>query len=190
MSTAKATGFWNNPKFIRIIRILHRDLGYLMVGIALVYGISGLIMNHLGSHDPAYRTIRKSFELPAGLNKESIMTEWEKQDNQSEIKRVMDLDGTRLKLLLDGGQAVYQVSDGAVTYEIYKKKPFVYWINRLHYNKAASWTFMADFFAGSLIFFALSGLFMVKGKRGLAGTGKWWLIIGLIIPFVFVLLNK
>lgn len=189
MSKAKPTKCWNNPTFVRTIRVLHRDLGFLMIGIALIYGISGIIMNHLGDRDPAYKTVRKSFDLPAGLNKESITVEWEKQNGLAEIKRVTAPDGTTLKLLLDGGQASYQINNGTVTYEVYKKRTLVYWINRLHYNKANSWTFMADFFAASLIFFALSGLFMVKGKKGLSGTGKWWLILGLLIPLGVVLLN-
>lgn len=190
MSKEKATGFWNKSKFIRILRIIHRDLGFLMVGIALIYGISGIIMNHLGNEDPAYQTIRKSFDLPPGLNKESLTSEWEKQADLAEIKRIMESDGNSLRLFLDGGQAVYQKNDGSVSYEVYKKNHFVYWINRLHYNKANSWTFMADFFACSLIFFAVSGLFMVKGKRSLAGTGKWWVLLGLIIPLIVIFLNR
>ena len=41
---------------------------------------------------------------------------------------------------------------------------------------------MADIFAVTLIFFAISGLFMIKGKKGIAGRGKWYLLIGLLIP--------
>jgi uncharacterized membrane protein YhdT len=48
---------------------------------------------------------------------------------------------------------------------------------------------MADFFAASLIFLALSGLFIVKGKRGLAGSGKWYLIAGILAPVIYVILN-
>jgi Uncharacterized protein conserved in bacteria len=186
----KATKWWSKSKLTRIIRVIHRDLGFLVVGITLVYGISGIIMNHLGKQDPAYKSIQKSFSLSSGLDRESLTAEWEKQGDLSAIKRITNPDGTRFVLLLDGGQAVYQINDGAVSYEVYKRKPFVYWINRLHYNKANSWTFIADFFACSLIFLAISGLFMVKGKRGLSGTGKWWLVLGLLIPLVFVLLNS
>ncbi len=47
---------------------------------------------------------------------------------------------------------------------------------------------MADIFAGSLIFLAISGLFMVKGKHGITKKGKWYLIIGLLIPILYILL--
>ena len=44
-----------------------------------------------------------------------------------------------------------------------------------------------DFFAVSLVFFALSGLFMIKGKNGISGRGKWFLLIGLLIPVLYVI---
>jgi hypothetical protein len=47
---------------------------------------------------------------------------------------------------------------------------------------------MADFFAASLIFFAVSGLLIVRGKQGVSGRGKWFLLLGLLIPVVYVLL--
>ena len=46
---------------------------------------------------------------------------------------------------------------------------------------------MADLFAVSLIFFAVSGLFMVPGRKGFLGRGKWFLLVGLLIPAVYVL---
>ncbi len=56
----------------------------------------------------------------------------------------------------------------------------------MHYNRVSGWSFIGDFFAVSLVFFAASGLFMVKGKSGLAGRGKWYLVLGVLIPFIFV----
>lgn len=67
-----------------------------------------------------------------------------------------------------------------------KKRPVVYWFNRLHYNRIQGWNLMGDFFAVSLVFFAVSGLFMVKGKNGLAGRGKWLLLAGILIPLGYI----
>jgi len=58
-------------------------------------------------------------------------------------------------------------------------------MNRLHYNRVKGWSPIADFFAGSLILLAITGLFIVKGKKGLAGSGKWYLLIGLLIPILY-----
>ena len=46
---------------------------------------------------------------------------------------------------------------------------------------------MADIFAVVLIVFALSGMFMVPGKKGITGRGKWLIVIVIVIPFLFFL---
>ncbi|MGV8095564.1 MAG: hypothetical protein AB2L24_27245 [Mangrovibacterium sp.] len=48
----------------------------------------------------------------------------------------------------------------------------IYWNNQLPYNKVKGWNIMADFFAASLIFFAVSDLLIVKGKNSISGRGK------------------
>ena len=47
---------------------------------------------------------------------------------------------------------------------------------------------MADLFALALIFLAISGLFMIKGKNSITGRGKWLTAGGVLIPLVFLLL--
>jgi hypothetical protein len=84
---------------------------------------------------------------------------------------------------------VYNSADGQVDYERHKKRVFIYWINRLHYNKVGHWHPVADLFAVSLILLAVSGLFMVKGKKGLSGSGKWYLLAGLLVPVLYVILS-
>lgn len=89
--------------------------------------------------------------------------------------------------MLEGGVGIYAIRTGEVHYEQHTKREFVYWINKLHYNKVKGWSVMADFFAASLIFFAISGLFMVKGKHGIMQRGKWFLIAGLLIPILYLM---
>ena len=45
----------------RLNNIVHRDLGYLAVGLTIVYGISGLAVNHKADWNPSYR-VRKTVE--------------------------------------------------------------------------------------------------------------------------------
>ena len=98
------------------------------------------------------------------------------------------MDENRSRVFLEGGIGVYQSSTGDLSFEIHKKRVLVYWINRLHYNKVKGWSPVADFYAGALIFLAVSGLFMVRGKKGIAGYGKWYLIAGILIPVLFGIL--
>jgi len=174
--------------FSRSLRIIHRDLGFFVVGMTLVYAISGIILNHLGGSDPAFHTEKKTIQLPANLTETELSTAWHADQNLPSLKRIMRMDESRSRLFLEGGIGVYNSSDGSLYYEKHTKRVLIHWINRLHYNKVKGWSPVADFFAGSLILLAVTGLFIVKGKRGLAGSGKWYLIIGILIPVLFGIL--
>jgi hypothetical protein len=95
------------------------------------------------------------------------------------------MDDSRTRLFLEGGIGIYDCTDGSLSYETHQKRVLVYWMNRLHYNKVKGWSPIADFYAGSLILLAITGLFIVKGKKGLAGSGKWYVLIGILIPILF-----
>ncbi len=179
---------WQSKKIRKWLRIIHRDLGYVMVGITIIYGISGYILNHMDGTDPAYETTEGTIQLPVNLKKDEITQAWSLNNELPEIKRILPVDEEHYRLMLDGGIGVYQSTNGEVVYEQHRKKPFIYFINKLHYNKVGGWTIMGDIFAFALIFFAISGLFMVKGKKGLGGRGKWYLLIGLAIPIVYLFL--
>ena len=175
-------------KFTRLLRIIHRDLGFFVVGITLIYGISGIILNHLGTSDPAYRIEKGTVQLSANLNETELEAVWLASSDLPPLKRIFRIDDDRLRLFLESGTGEYNVADGNVSYERHHKRVIVFWMNRLHYNKVKGWTPVADFYAGALMLLAISGLFIVKGKKGIAGTGKWYLVAGIVIPVIFGLL--
>jgi len=172
-------------KLTRIIRVIHRDLGFFVVGITIVYGISGIILNHLSGQDPAFRKEEKTIQLPANLTETELSAVWLANETLPPLKRIMRIDESRSRLFLESGTGIYHSSNGSLYYERHKKRVLIYWMNRLHYNKVKGWSPVADFYAGSLILLAITGLFIVKGKRGIAGTGKWYLLIGILIPILF-----
>lgn len=176
----------DGKKILRWLRIIHRDLGFLMVGVCLVYGISGVLLNHMKGKDPAFKTEQKSVSLPSGLEKETLALEWGKQSDLPQMKKILPADNG-FRITFQGGMGIYDTETGVVEYERSTKRPFVYWINKLHYNQVKGWSLMADLFAVSLIFFAVSGLLIVKGKKGIAGRGKWYLLAGLLIPALYIL---
>jgi hypothetical protein len=182
--------FWTKQRFLRIIRAVHRDLGYLMVGVSLVYAISGILLNHMDGKDPAYKTEAKSVQLERNLNREELSVRWSDKKGLPVIRKIFPVDKTHTRLMLEGGVAIYNSATGLADYEIHTQRRFVYWINRLHYNRVAGWSIVADFFAASLIFFAISGLAMVKGKKGISGKGKWYLLAGLAVPIAYILITQ
>ena len=42
------------------LRAIHRDVGYLVVGLTLIYALSGLAINHIQDWDPNFVTYEKS----------------------------------------------------------------------------------------------------------------------------------
>lgn len=177
---------WN--RVIKWLRVIHRDLGFLMVGVSIIYGVSGFIVNNMKDTDPAFKTIQESLVIEQNLMHSELPAHFE-ECGLPTIKRVAQIDEEHSRVMLEGGVGVYNSATGELVYEQHKKRPVVYWFNRLHYNRVKGWNFMGNLFAVSLVFFALSGVFMVRGKVGVMGRGKWYLIIGLLIPLLYVLLQ-
>lgn len=176
-------------KISKWARIIHRDLGFLMIGVCFVYAISGILLNHMDGKDPAFKTEEKTIQFDPGMNKNELFIIWNDNKQLPGLKKVLSIDSDHLRLMLDGGTGIYNIKSGQLDYEKFTKREFVYWINKLHYNKVKGWTIMGDFFAASLIFFAVSGLVIVKGKKGITGRGKWYFILGLLIPILYIILT-
>ncbi|MBM6865487.1 PepSY-associated TM helix domain-containing protein [Bacteroides caecigallinarum] len=178
-----------NKSFSYWLRVIHRDLGFLMVGLCLVYGVSGFLLNHMNGKDPAFKTTESRVELKKGMDKDEIIAEWISDSGLPRLKKVFRIDDEHFRIMLDGGVGIYNSHTGITEYETHEKRPVIYWLNRLHYNRVNGWNVMGDFFAFSLVFFAISGLFMIKGKNGIVGRGKWYLLVGILIPILYVFLS-
>ena len=177
----------NKSTIKKWLRTIHRNLGFLMIGICLIYAISGILLNHMDGKDPAYKSVEAVLEIEKGLSGEELTALWRTKSDLPELKKVFKEDDIQYRLMLNGGIGTYNAETGVVDYEHHTKRQFVYWINKLHYNKVNGWAFMADIFSVSLIFFAVSGLFIVSKKNGLQGRGKWYLLAGVCIPVLFLI---
>ncbi len=170
------------------MRIIHRDLGFLMVGVSIIYATSGIIVNHMGSTDPAYKTVTEELIVESNLMQSEIEQLF--AEREMVVRRIAKVDEEHSRVMLEGGVGMYNSVTGELVYEQHTRREIIYWFNRLHYNKVRGWSFMGDFFAISLIFFAISGVIMVRGKKGINGRGKWYLLVGIAIPIIYVLLSK
>lgn len=171
------------------LRVIHRNLGFLMVGLCLVYGVSGFLLNHMDGKDPAFKTTEAMAKLRKGMSSDEIATEWNSNSELPHLKKVFRIDDEHFRIMMEGGVGIYNSQTGITEYETHVKRPVIYWINRLHCNRVNGWSIMGDFFAFSLVFFAVSGLFMIKGKYGIAGRGKWYLLVGIMIPIFYMVLS-
>ena len=50
-------------------RILHRDIGYFFIGTTLIYGISGIALNHMSDWNPNYSVEVKYYTTDLNLTK-------------------------------------------------------------------------------------------------------------------------
>ena len=80
------------------------------------------------------------------------------------------------------------INSGHGEVEYLKRRPVFYESNYLHYNPNRIWTWFSDAFAAALILFAITSLFMVKGKKGIKGRGGIYTALGIIIPILFLIM--
>lgn len=174
-------------------RILHRDIGFFFIGASLIYGLSGIALNHLDDWNPNYSVEVKTFNTKYDLSRspsveDNIMLLLDDIAKRDNYKQHYYPEQNTIKIFLEGGSSVMvDTEKGYGRAEFLKKRPVFYSVNYLHYNPNEWWMWFSDIYAGALIFLALSSLFMVRGKKGMAGTGLVYTILGIIIPILFLI---
>lgn len=185
-------------KLRKWFRIIHRDLSYLFTGMILVYAISGIVLNHRDSINPDLiiknRTIQLNGSFPIEKDLFTENYKYKVMDQFGEegkiLKSYFQNDSTA-KVFISGGSTIeINLNSGNAFYESVRKRPFFHELNWLHFNPGKGWTYFADLFAVSLIIITITGIFMNKGKHGLWGRGGIELLIGLLIPVLFILIVK
>jgi len=177
---------WNN--------ILHRDLGYLAFGLSIVYAISGVAVNHAADWNPNYKienTERHIKPLDSGkiLTDTQIRSILNQLDATGEVNNVFYPSPEEVHIFLDDHTIELELATGHVFEEKVNERPIIYPTNFLHLNHPkAIWTWMADIYAITLGILAITGLFVLKGTKGITGRGAWLTILGLIIPVLFWIL--
>lgn len=178
-------------------RVIHRDLSFFFSGVILVYAISGILLNHKRNFNSNYSIKQHTFNLPTPYPlkandfsekrvKEELLTPFGETKNYT--KHYFPDENTMKVFLKGGSSMVVNMQTGEGLYESVKKRPVFSSLNRLHYNPNRWWTIFSDVFAVSLILITLTGLIMNKGKKGIMGRGGIELILGIVIPLLFIFL--
>ena len=174
-------------------RILHRDIGFFFIGATLIYGISGIALNHLKDWNPNFIVKLEKFKTnddfsKGKVSKEKILNLLSRIDTDDSYKSYNFVEnGKVLRIYLSGRSSVTVIPEtGEVTAELVKKRPLFFEVNYLHYNPNSWWTWFSDIFAGALILLAVTSLFMVRGKKGAWGRGGIYILAGIIIPILFL----
>lgn len=175
-------------------RTIHRDLSYLFAGALLVYAVSGICLNHKRDFNSDYVIKLEKYDItqPLPASREGYDEKFVKsllgplKEDGNYTKHYFPSENT-MKVFLKGGSSLtVNTESGAAQYESVKKRPILGSLNRLHYNPSKNWTVFSDIFAAGLIVITVTGLMMVKGKKGLWGRGGIELAAGIIIPLLFI----
>jgi len=177
---------WNN--------VLHRDLGYLCVALTVVYAISGIAVNHIGDWNPNYEIerIERSFEpIPVSDRETMVAQAVERLELPGLPDESFRSDPATVQLFYEGWSVEVRATEGTALIERARGRFLLKDFNDLHLNRPKGlWTWVADVYAGFLLLLAVTGMFVLKGKKGLSGRGKWFVLAGLILPVVLVILFR
>jgi hypothetical protein len=173
-------------------RILHRDVGYVAVALIIAYALSGIAVNHIEDWNPSYRLAERAIDvgpLPAGslAEMETHVVARLGMDRSTVRGHFQETD-QELRVFFDEGQeARVAIATGRGTFKQLVSRAVLFEVNALHLNNLKGvWTYVADLFSLALMFLAITGTVMMKGKHGLAGRGKYFLAAGFAVPIAFI----
>ncbi len=181
-------------KLRRYFRVIHRDFGYLFFALVIIYSVSGIAVNHVDKWNPNYKIEKSSIKIKT-LNDSTITDESlakyvvTQLDIKDSVKSSFRSGLFEIRLFMENKTIDANVKKGIADLEVISSRRFFRESNYLHLNSAKkAWTYVADYFAISLILLAVTGLFMVPGKNGLEGRGKYFVMLGILVPIIFLLI--
>jgi hypothetical protein len=169
--------------------VLHRDIGYLSVALVIVYGVSGLAVNHMADWNPNYVQSKEIVQIEPIITFEKdtiIALAKERLNLTGDPQNYFRPDPETAQLFYPGRSYSIDLPTGNVLIEATQRRMVLFEMNQLHLNAPKGiWTYIADLFAVSLIFMGISGILILKGRSGLMGRGKWFVLVGTVIPLFY-----
>ncbi len=182
--------------FRRVCRFLHRELGFLAVGLTLVYAISGVAVNHIADWNPNWVIGEQVFHIDPVAAGETpavaaaVLAQLRLSEGEI-VKTTWRAAPDRLHVFLTNAKLDVELATGKVVRTGHVPRPFFADVNYLHLNHGkGAWTIIADVYAGVLAVMALTGIFLVRGRKGLAGRGGVLLALGLALPLLYLVLGR
>lgn len=174
------------------LRAIHRDVGYVAVGLTFVYALSGIAVNHITDWtdgDPSFKTYSRTVDVGRlEGDDEAIVLALRKRFGITETPReVYRASPEQLEILFDKRSLHLDTAQGTVVDEGQEPRFILRVANWLHLNRGKkAWTYVADAYAAGLMLLATSGVFMIAGKKGLVGRGAVLVLVGILIPVLYV----
>lgn len=176
----------------RLLRALHRDIGYALVGLTFVYALSGLAVNHVEDWDPSFSHVERVHEVALGADQdEAVAAARRALEIDEEPTEVYAITDTEIEVSFERRTLHLDLDHDRIREEAQEPRFLLRAANWLHLNRGKrAWTYVADAFAVLLLFLATSGLFMLPGRKGLIGRGGVLLLLGAAIPVLYVVMSS
>jgi hypothetical protein len=173
------------------LRAIHRDFGYLAIGFTLIYAVSGIAQNHIEDWgDVSFKATERTITIAAI------------PDTTPEIVAVKSLAdavglgvptehsraGDEIRLDYANGSKATAIGT-TVTIQTRSRRALIglaNWLHTARHKKA--WKYISDAYAVLLLYLALSGIFMIKGRLGLKWRGTILISTGIAVPVLYIAL--
>jgi len=174
------------------LRAVHRDIGYVAVGLTFIYALSGIAVNHItdwSDGDPSFKTYSRTVDVGHLEGDDAAIAEALRKrlgirETPREVYRASEHE---LEVLFDKRSLHVDLVKGTVVDEGQEPRFLLRVANWLHLNRGKkAWTYVADTYAAALMLLATSGMFMIAGKKGFLGRGAVLVLAGILIPVVYV----
>ena len=180
-------------KVRKLLRVLHRDFGYFIVGMTIVYALSGIFLNHRHDFNPDYIIYSDEFIVQKGtaadFDEDRLRSVFNKLDYDLTYKKHYISNEGLIRVFIVNGEAVIDPVKGEGVFRYLEPRPMIFEMNKLHKaTLGTTWKWVSDIMAVILLFVAISGIFLLKGKHGFMRWGWWLMIAGFIVPLIFALL--
>lgn len=178
--------------FRKLIIATHRDIGYFFAGLTVIYAVSGVAVNHIDDWNPNYvirRDVAEVGVLPFGEPAELGSEVLSRMHIDEQPRSVVRMSREQLKIFLEQRTLIVSLPGGHVVDEHARRRFAFFEVNYLHLNHGKGfWTWFADVYAIGLLILACTGIFIIQGKKGLSGRGRWLLLAGLAVPVIYLVL--
>lgn len=171
---------------------LHRDVGYFLSGLILVYCLSGIALNHVHDWNPDFIIHKRTLAFERTYTTDEItperIAEFTALVGEASPKIHDFPTPHHVKIYYDNASLLVDLVGKTGTYERVHWRPFIYQTNVLHRNSLKGWKWASDVFGVLLIFLTVSGWFILKGKHGVIGRGKWLIAAGMVPPIAAIII--
>ena len=177
-------------------REIHRKLAFFYVGLIISFAFSGILNNHRNDWKihTNYTYETKDFKIPIPVDKAPFSSKRKMAKFAKEHYHQAKYLGSRIRngkfraFFKDNTILDLDLFLGEGTIEYRRKVPIIGHTFFLHKFSNKFWVWYSDIFAISLIIIAITGLMMPKGKNSFKKSGWKLMVLGLIIPLIFILL--